>query len=87
MKTKEEFEIIAKIAERSEKMGIGFGDRLTRLIDIEFAHEHFNLKLEQFLNGSNLDFSHDFCGIQSRIDRPNKKWTDDLFLPRFAEQG
>ncbi len=80
----EDFLTIAKIAERSEKMKVGFGERITRIMDLEIAHEKFNLKLEEFLGAEDMDFIHDFCGIQERIDRYNKKWEDEFFLPRFA---
>ena len=81
---KEDYTLIAKIAERSEKMNIGFGNRISRLMDIEFAHEKFNLRLTDFLNTDDLNFAHDFNGIQSRIDRRATKWIDDCFVPRFA---
>ncbi len=83
--TKRDYEMIAEIAKRSEKMGIGYGDRISRLMDIEFAYEKFNLRLADLAKADALNFTHDFCGIQARIDRPNKKWLDDGFIPRFAQ--
>ena len=82
--TKQDYETISLIIDRSEEMGIGFGDRITRFMDIEFAHKEFNLRLEEFLNAKDFDFVHDFCGIQKSIDRRNLKWNDDCFVPRFT---
>lgn len=84
---KDEMNLVVEIAKRSESMIVGAGDRLTRIMDIEFAHEKFNLDLERFLKAEPFDFTHDFCGIQSHIDREKKVWTDDLFLPRFARKS
>jgi hypothetical protein len=78
------FEMIVEIAKRSEDMGIGTGERITRIMDIELAHEKFNLDLEKFLNADGLNFTHDFISIQANIDRPKKVWKDEFFLPRFA---
>lgn len=84
---RQELELIAEIAKRSENIGVGFGDRLCRLMDIEFAHEKFNLDLQGFLNASDFDFAHDFNGIQARIIRATKTWNDDCFVPRFARNS
>lgn len=82
--TKEDKVLISEIAKRSEEMSIGNGNRLTRMLDLEVAHEQFNLRLEDFANAKAIDFIHDFCGIQGHVDRKNKEWVDDCFLPRFA---
>jgi hypothetical protein len=83
-KAKDTYVVIINIVKRSEQMGVGAGDSMTRLMDIEFAHERFSLKLDAFLAANDVDFAHDFCGIQNCIDRGNKQWTDELFRPRFA---
>lgn len=80
---KERFERIVKIVERSERMGIGFGDRVTRIMDIDNADKQFSLRLDDFLNADDLNFVHDFCGIQNHMDREQCKCVD-LFVPRFA---
>jgi hypothetical protein len=84
MSRKEDLDKILLIVKRSEKMHFGYGDRLTRFMDIEFAHEKFNLDLDGFLNADEFNFCHDFLGIQEGINRPAHKWENDLFVPRFA---
>lgn len=73
-----------KIVERAEKLGINFISRLTALMDIEFADKKFNLRLEEFLNADEYNFTHDFVGIQNNIDRTTKEF--GFFVPRFAGQ-
>jgi hypothetical protein len=82
--TKNDYETIVEIAKRSETLNIGFGDRITRLMDIEFACNQFNIDLFKFLTCQDFDFAHDFVGIQMRLDRLNNKWNDDCFVPRCA---
>ena len=78
------FNTIVKIVERAEKLGIGIGDRTTRILDIEFADKQFNLRLEEFLNADDENFCHDFVGIQRHMNR-RLCVIRDLFVPRFAE--
>ncbi len=77
------FNTIVKIAERSEKLGIGIGDRTTRILDIEFTDKQFNLRLEEFLNADDENFCHDFVAIQRHMNR-RLGVIADLFVPRFA---
>lgn len=77
------FNTIVKIAERAEKLGIGIGDRATRILDIEFTDKQFNLRLEEFFNADDENFCHDFVGIQRHMDR-HRCMIADLFVPRFA---
>ena len=86
MTRKERFEMTVKIVERAENMGIGIGDRITRIMDIEFADKEFHLRLDEFLNADEENFCHDFCGIQAHMDRKACKMSD-LFVPRFAGYG
>lgn len=71
-----------KIIERAEKLGINFISRLTVFIDLEVADKTFNLRLEEFLNADDMNFIHDFIGIQNNIDRSTKEF--GFFVPRFA---
>lgn len=80
---KERFEKIIKIIEKAEAMGIGQGDRITRILDIENADKQFNLDLDDWLNADNLDFAHDFIGIQNHMNRETGL-CEDFFVPRFA---
>lgn len=83
MKNKERFMMYVKVAERSEQLGIGYGDRFTRIMDIEHADNQFNLRLDDFIKADDINFVHDFCGIQASIDRSTGV-IGKCFLPRFA---
>lgn len=78
-----EFNTIVMIVERAERMGIGKGTRVTRVMDIENAHKQFNLRLEDFLAAEDFDFTHDFTGIQTHINRETGR-CENHFVPRFA---
>ena len=81
--SKEDFEKIVKVVERAEQMNIARGERFTRIMDIEFAHHQFNLRLDEMLEADDLDFAHDFIGIQNHINRSTFT-VEDFFVPRFA---
>lgn len=85
MDKKQEFETIVRIVERAEAMGIARGDRFTRIMDIEHAHKQFNLRLDEMLAADSFDFTHDFTGIQSAMNRETCR-IEGLFVPRFAGQ-
>ncbi len=79
----ERFEIISKIVDRANVLGITIGTRCTQMMDIDNADQQFNLRLDEFLNADDENFVHDFCGIQRHMDRIQCKVVD-FFLPRFA---
>ena len=81
---KERLELIMKIAERAEELDLLMFDRLSLIMDLDFADSKFNLRLKELLNADNFNFSHDIVGIQQNIDRQNKTMSD-FFVPRFAE--
>lgn len=81
--TKQEKVLIMQIAEKAEKMDLMQFDRLSLIMDLETAHEEFNLKLDELLNASDFDFAHDVVGIQQNIDRKERKMIRH-FLPRYA---
>ena len=83
MKDKEKFLTYVKIAQRAEGMGIYMGERFTLLMDIENADKVFNLRLEDWLNADDSNFSHDLIGIVNNINRETLDF--NLFVPRFAE--
>ena len=83
--TKEEREIIVKICERAEELGVSQGDRFTLIMDLENTHNTVGLNLEGLLAAENFDFSHDIVGIQAHINRETKE-LEDFFLPRYAAQ-
>lgn len=84
--TRATYRAINEIVQRAESKGLCINSRISAMMDIEFAYNTFNLDLEAFKNASDLDFSHDFCGIQNSLDR-EKKVFENGFLPRFAKRG
>lgn len=80
----EKLNLVAKICDRAESLGIRKGSRLTATMDVNLAADHFNMKLSEWLNADDFNFIHDFVGIQNHIDRVTKTF-DNRFLPRFAE--
>ena len=80
---KERFEKQYQIVLRAEALGIGQADRFTRMLDIGFADKQFNLRLDDFLNADDENFTHDFVGIQNHMDR-EQCLVVDCFVPRFA---
>ena len=80
----EKLNLIAKICDRAERMGIRKGSRLTATMDVNLAADHFNMKLSEWLEADNFNFAHDFVGIQNHIDRITKTF-DNRFLPRFSQ--
>lgn len=84
MLKKEQYDLIDKIIRRAENLGICRGTRITAVLDMDKATEHFNLRLEDMLNADDSDFAHDFIGIQANIDRASGGKSFNLFVPRFA---
>lgn len=81
--TKDEMLIIVEIAKRAEDKGLLMFDRMSLIMDIQNAHEQFNMKLNEWLKADDLDFSHDIVGIQQNINRETKE-VENCFLPRYA---
>ena len=79
-----DFDIIVKICERAEALGISQGERITLLMDLENVHKNVGLKLADLLAADDANFAHDVCGIQRHINR-NTGALEDFFLPRFAK--
>lgn len=77
-------ELISKIAERAEKMGLLASDRFTFLMDMSHANAGFDLRMNDLLNAEDFDFAHDVVGIQSNINRTTGKM-DNMFVSRFSE--
>ncbi|HHA5789729.1 TPA: hypothetical protein ACOBID_001770 [Enterococcus faecium] len=80
---KEELLDMFQIAERADNMGIMFLDRISLKMDLDIAHQAFNLRLKDLLNADDFNFTHDIVGIQKHIDRENKRMVDG-FLPRYS---
>jgi len=83
MTTKGQFETIAKITERADKMNLLMFDRISLMMDLETTAEQFTLKLNELLEADNFNFSHDIIGIQNNLNRQTKQM-ENCFLPRFA---
>lgn len=84
--TKDEKLTIMKIAERADEKGLLQFDRLSLIMDIEVAHNEFNLRLADLLAADDFNFAHDVVGIQNNIDRESKKIIN-FFVPRYAKGG
>lgn len=76
-------EMIVSIAKRAEELDILMFDRFSLIMDLEVATNEFDLRLDEFLNADNFNFSHDVVGIQQNINRETKKM-ENIFVPRFA---
>ena len=72
-----------KIVKRAESLGVDYGDRLTRMMDIEVAHNTNPLNLEEMLNGDDSDFLHDILGIATNLNRETGE-IENCFSPRFS---
>jgi hypothetical protein len=82
---KERYLKYVKICERAERMKIDTGDRMGALMDIESADKKFNMRLDDWLQADDFNFTHDYCGIQNNIKRGEFPATDfGFFLQRFA---
>ena len=82
--SKFEIELIVKICERAEKMGIGGNKRMNLLMDIEATHSNGNqLMLNELLESPDGDFTHDIMGIRNNINRTTGK-LENCFSPRCS---
>ena len=73
------------ICARAKAMGIMKGDAIGAIMDIDSADQRFNLRLDEFLEADDFNFTHDFIGIQENIVRESFPATDfGCFVPRFA---
>lgn len=85
--SKSEIELCDKIVTRAQKFGLYENNRIAAFLDIQNAAEHFNMRLEDWLNAEDFDFVHDVVGIYKSINRtayPVDFSNDPLFLPRFV---
>jgi len=83
MTKKESFDLIVAIAKRAEKMGLMMFDRMSLIMDLKLAVEEFELRLVEFLNADDFNFTHDITGIQNNLNRQTKEM-ENFFVPRFA---
>lgn len=83
MNEKETLEKIVEIAKRAERMELLAFERMSLIMDLNSAHEEFNLRLDDLLNADDYNFAHDIIGIQNNINRSERKM-EGLFVPRYA---
>lgn len=92
MMTREKYELIGKIIDRADEMGIVVDKRFAHMMDLEFAVKEFDIDLEAWLNADNFNFMHDWVGIYRNIDREvinathSGKDAFNYFVPRFARR-
>lgn len=73
--------LISKINDRAEELGIIVDSRLNHFMDIDYAVQAFDIDLEAWLNSADTDFMHDYVGIYRNIDR------DAISLKHSASQN
>jgi len=85
--TKDEFQVIRKIAERAHRAAIRSGVEYKVIdahMDIEACHCNGNpLHLEQLLTAEDAHFNHDVFGIRKFLDRETGQLTE-CFTPRHT---
>lgn len=89
---RERADLINKINDRAEELGIMYDSRLNHYMDIDYAVQEFDIDLKAWLNSTNNDFIHDYVGIYKNIDRDaisSKHFASKndfgIFIPRFAK--
>lgn len=87
--TKEEGEIISKIARKFCDIANNKGWKCCDAIDVEMDIEavHCNcipLRLEDMLNADEFSLIHDICGINRNLNRETGQ-IENFFLPRFSK--
>lgn len=87
MTKRERFEIISGIADRALNR-VPFEerskrDKLSLVMDIDFADKDCPLRLRELAQAPDFDFAHDVFGIERHLNRTTKK-LQNCFVPRFA---
>lgn len=84
-------DLISKINNRAEELGIMVDTRLNHSMDIDYAVQVFDIDLEAWLNSADTNFMRDYVGIYRNIDRDaislkHSASQNDFgtFVPRFA---
>lgn len=83
--SKADNDAIHAIVERGKQRGIiGKGySPTTATIDIHYVVATIGMRLQDWLESANLDFSHDLVGIANNLDRDTGEMRN-AFHPRFA---
>lgn len=85
--TKKDYELINKIVDRAQSMGLYEDNRITAYLDVQNATRYFNMRLEDWLEADDFNFVHDIVGIYRAINReayPIDFSNDPWSLPRFV---
>lgn len=87
--TPEDSQLIEDIATRALRSLIGdkYGDNRGE-IEMDITATHLNgcpLKLQELLDASMFDFTHDILGIRRHLNRRTGK-LENCFLPRYAKE-
>ena len=83
MTTRNEFETIARIADRALSTVPGVQKRLDLIMDIDYAHQDIPIKLDELLAADDGNFMHDVTGIVCNLNRRTLK-LENCFVPRYA---
>lgn len=90
-KARERADLINKINDRAEELGIMYDSRLNHSMDIDYAVQAFDIDLKAWLDSTDDDFMHDYVGIYKNINRDaislkHSASQNDFgtFVPRFA---
>ena len=84
--TRQEFDLIAKIADRAETaFSVTDYPRMDLIMDLDVCHSNgCPLDFAKLLNAPKYDFTHDLAGIHRHINRSTGA-LEDCFLPRTAK--
>jgi hypothetical protein len=81
--TKEDYQLIAKIANRAVKLYKSL-DYMTMDMDLQVVHFNNPLRLQDMLDGPDNDFAHDVAGIHQNLNRDTGVIAN-FFTPRFTK--
>lgn len=65
--------------------GNPYGDRMTRMMDLEAVHQELDMDWRGLLDAKDGDFMHDLCGIHGHMDRSTGTLSD-CFCPRYTRR-
>lgn len=84
MMDRKQVEIASQICDRAiAGYPEGYRDKLSMMMDVEFANEDIPMDLQKLLDFPYGDFFHDMNGIIQNLNRDTKK-IENFFCPRSA---
>lgn len=83
MNREESNRLIWRIAERAEKMRLLRSDIASLIMDLKYAYEEFDLKLEELLDAEDFYFACEVMSIQRNVDSENRAF-EEGFVPMFV---